>query len=334
MNIRFCILVLLLAVVPARAGAQASRHQSGPSAEYQDTLREALVEFKRGNWVEARALFERAHEINPSARTLRAIGMTAFEEKQYVTAFTTLAASLEDPRKPLSDAQRVEAQDVMRRADGFIARYTLELSPSDASLRVDAGDAVLVEGTLLLDPGAHELLVSAQGFQSTQRRISAQPGEAASLRVELRPNEDVTAQPVTTAAPLPMHEVTPTQVSHDEGPAWPVHRYVGVGVVAVGALALAGSVYFGLRAKSEDEDSGCTDNGCPTVTADRLNDAAVRSSNIATGLTIGGLVAVGTGVFLLVWSPSSSDASDESAGLHWAPSLSPMHAGLHVDGVF
>lgn len=330
------VLILVLAVISTPVGrvdAQAAGRRAAAGSEYDSTLREALVEFGRGNWVEARALFERAHELNPSARTLRAIGLTAFEEKRYVTAFTTLATALEDQRKPLNEAQRAEATDVMRRADGFIARYALDVSPQEASLRVDAGTAVLLDGKLLLDPGEHELLVSADGFESVQRRIMAQPREDRRLRIALTSNQ-VAAPTHAPDVQAPAQVVTAAPTRADDGSSWSTQRYVGLSVAAAGVLLLAGSVYFGLHAKAQYDDSGCAKGGCADAAAKRLNDDAITSGRIGTGLFIGGLVAAGTGTFLMLWTSSSDQPTHTSASAHLAPSLSPMQLGLQIGGTF
>lgn len=331
-----CVLVWLSVGRSVGHAQGQSRRGGAASSEYDQALREALTEFGRGNWVEARSLFERAHELQPSARTLRAIGLAAFEEKRYVLATTTLAASLEDQRKPLNAAQRQEVEDAMRRAEGFVARFTLEIVPANATVRVDAAPAVISAGTLLLDPGEHELVISAEGFETLERRILAQPREQRPLRLALRSNQRVpepaaAVVPTTLRPPVTGARIE-TEVSDDD-PLFSTQQYIGIGVGAVGVLSLAASLYFGLRAKSEYDDSGCASGGCADLAAKKLNERALVSGNIATGLGIGGLAAAGAGAFLILWSPSPEQPL-QSATLRLSPTLSPAQGGLQLEGVF
>lgn len=99
-----------MALPVGRAGAQtasgdaASAHAA--TAEYDDAIRRAIEEFDAGHWGEARALFRRAHEISPNARTWRGLGITAFELRRYVDAVSELEAALTNTLKPLTEKQR------------------------------------------------------------------------------------------------------------------------------------------------------------------------------------------------------------------------------------
>src|SRR5262245_44240118 len=78
-----------------RAQAQAS---GGDAAAYRSAVDDAVSEFAAGRFEEARALFKRAHQLSPNARTLRGLGMTAFELRAYVQAIRELRAALADTR--------------------------------------------------------------------------------------------------------------------------------------------------------------------------------------------------------------------------------------------
>src|SRR5262245_12806154 len=59
------------------------RAQTGPDS-YEQLITRALTEFDARNFAEARALFLQAHALRPTARTLRGIGVTEFELRNYV----------------------------------------------------------------------------------------------------------------------------------------------------------------------------------------------------------------------------------------------------------
>src|SRR5262245_2196729 len=117
----FALLLACLSLsLPHTAAAQA-RGGSSEDAEYRQVVEEALAEFNRGNWEEAAALFERAHRLNPSARTLRGMGLTAYEARRYVDATRHLSEALTETRRPLTPAQREEVTQTLDRARRFIA---------------------------------------------------------------------------------------------------------------------------------------------------------------------------------------------------------------------
>ena len=49
--------------------------QEDAEAQYKQLIQQALGEFRRQNWPEARVLFRRAHALSPNARTLRGMGV-------------------------------------------------------------------------------------------------------------------------------------------------------------------------------------------------------------------------------------------------------------------
>jgi hypothetical protein len=295
---------------------------------YDGVLRQALDEFERGNWIEARAYFERAHALQPSARTLRAIGLCAFEEKQYVLAATTLQQALEHAEKPLDARQRKEVSDTRARAESFIVRYTLELTPADARVEVDGAAPSLDGAALRLDPGRHDIVVSADGYQSAQRAIVAQPNMPGSLRVALEPKaaaQRASAQP--EAPPVEPPSAAPTQ-AHE--PQLTTLQLVGIGVGVAGVLSLGASLYFTLDAASTYDESGCADGGCRDEAALALNREALDAGNIATVTAIAGLVAVGAGAVLFF----AGGAGDEESGaqLSFMPVVAPTRVGLELGG--
>src|SRR5262245_59777470 len=92
----------------ATSGGAAATAPGGRS--YDQTIESALNEYRLGNWEEATALFTQAHALRPSARTLRGMGLSEFENRKYVSALVHCTAALADPRNPLNDEQRAELE--------------------------------------------------------------------------------------------------------------------------------------------------------------------------------------------------------------------------------
>src|SRR3954451_3776514 len=68
----------------ARAGSGNATDSN--SSEYDGFIAQALQAYDAGRFAEARSSFRRAHEIAPTARTLRTIGMCSFNLGDYVDA--------------------------------------------------------------------------------------------------------------------------------------------------------------------------------------------------------------------------------------------------------
>ena len=154
---------------------------------YQARIADALEEFDRGNWAEARHHFLEAHERRPTARTMRGLGVVAFELRRYVESVGWLERALASTAVPLTDSQRGEVQVALERARGFVGRYELVLDPEQAEVRVDGAPLELhQDGALWLDVGEHELVVSATGYKTLTRKLSVQGGKLERLELTLQ----------------------------------------------------------------------------------------------------------------------------------------------------
>ncbi|HKU41958.1 MAG TPA: tetratricopeptide repeat protein, partial [Polyangiales bacterium] len=158
-------LVWSATALPQMAAAQG--RGSGEDAEYRSVIEEALAEFNRGNWEEAAALFERAHRLNPSARTLRGMGLTAYEARRYVDATRHLSEALTETRRPLTPQQREEVTQTLDRARRFIAHLRLRIGPASARVTINGREAEPdAKGDVATDPGLLDVEISADGYET------------------------------------------------------------------------------------------------------------------------------------------------------------------------
>src|SRR6266700_2339843 len=158
------------------------------SPQYRALLEEAVSEYDARRYEEARALFRRAHDISPNARTLRGIGMASFELREYVEALRSLEASLVDKRRPLTPTQRQQVEVLLERTRAFVGRFFIKTTPKEALLRVDGAPVALEsDGSLLLSFGRHSLTAEAPGSSPENREINVIGGERQELEFQLRP---------------------------------------------------------------------------------------------------------------------------------------------------
>jgi tetratricopeptide (TPR) repeat protein len=278
----------------------------------------AVAEFGAGRWAEARALFLRAHELWPSARTYRTLGMTSFELRAYARALAELQAALDDPRRPLEPAQRQEVLQLVERTRPFVGRYRVRLSPADASLLVDGAPQVLDgEGVLVLEVGSHELLARAAGHAELRRRLDVQGREDQELTLELI--AQAPQAPAAATAPAPARD----QPETDEDGGGRLWTWIAGGT----AIVLAGTatgLWLASDAEYDEEFAKCNDDGVPTCGDDEVDgtwEDLETASYVSAGFAIGAGVAAVTLFFL--------EGADEEA-----PIAVPGPGGVQVRARF
>ena len=229
--------VAIAGTAPAALRAQPAQPASADAdAEYAPLVSGALAEFEQGRWEQARAFFERAHALRPSARTLWGLGTTAFELGRYAQAIAELEAALRDPRMPLDGSQRAQARDVIARAARHVGVLSVELEPEHAELALDGERTE--DRELALSPGTYTLSARAQGFVERELRVALEAGEQRALRLALTPIPLRVEPPPQQRAALTAQTPANARDETDDGGSvlgswW---LWTAVGVVAAAAV--------------------------------------------------------------------------------------------------
>jgi hypothetical protein len=244
-------LALLLCVLCHTSIALAEDPRRG-SPEYRELIRQALEEYGLGNFPEAKLFFSDAHALFPNARTLRGLALTEYALRDYVAAANYFEQALANQVQPLSPDLRTGATELLAQARRFIAHVTLSIEPSTAEVRIDERPLVRGEdGSLLLNPGPHELVARAPGRDTVTRRWAVEAGERTRLDITL-PSRDVAVtgpavpQPLAAGTPAPLQPMMAPPLegsSEDSSSAAP---FILIGVS--GAVAIAGGVLLGVTA--------------------------------------------------------------------------------------
>jgi tetratricopeptide (TPR) repeat protein len=172
-----------LAFVPS-VRAEPSDRRAEPE-EYRAAIERGLEEYQLENFQEARDQFQRAHALYPNARTLRGLGLTAFELRNYVEAESYLASALEAPTKPLEGKLRDETIAMLERARSYVGGVVLHLTPKNAAVSIDGIRGTQTADMLRLDIGDHVLEFHAEGFLAERRAVRVQGGQTETLEVAL-----------------------------------------------------------------------------------------------------------------------------------------------------
>jgi hypothetical protein len=245
---------VLLCALACSSSAAAQVMADATKPDYERVVHDALQEYHLTNFAEAYALFEQAHQLRPSARTWRCLGMTSFELRQYVRSEAELRAALNDVREPLTAEQHAEVVTLLDRVAHYIGTVALRIKPSSASVVIDgqvlaepaaAVAAQSVIRQLTVNLGEHDLVVREDGYQTVVRKLLVEGGKVQSLDIELTPVQSELAPPPSevarrAAAPLPPTAAPNLSASPKDSEPLLVERWwfwTAVGVVVVGSVA-------------------------------------------------------------------------------------------------
>jgi hypothetical protein len=302
-------LIVVTLGVPVAAHAQ----QAAADALF-DSARASMT---KGDFANACEQFRASDKLDPAVGT--ELNLADCEEKRGHVAsawelYRTVSDKLSESDERLAFA-RSRAQTLQAR----VPRLTLSLAadaPKDSTVRdgnVDLGSAAF--GVALpLEPGAHELVVSAPGFEARTFQLQLAEGEARALSVA--PGNRAAAAPAS-APPSLAKEPVKREESADSGSSRRTLGFVlgGVGVAGLGAGAVAGLLSIGKQHTVSAEcqpDKSCTSAGVSAAHSGRTLELV---SNIGWVVGAG---ALGVGAYLLLTSspenkPSTSLALSSNA---------------------
>ena len=171
-----CCLGPLLVVAPAWAQPEG----------YRELIHAAVEHFDAGRWQEARASFQAAHQMFPNARTHHALGVCDFELQHYARALEELQSALQDSRLPLTVQMRRDAEAMSEEARSYLGRVQLRDPRSVENIVVDGVVQVSdPHGMLVLDPGAHRLVITVEGGRKIRWEVMVYRGQLVELNLSI-----------------------------------------------------------------------------------------------------------------------------------------------------
>jgi hypothetical protein len=267
-------------------------------------------------------LFERAHGLEPTARTFRTIGMAAFNQGDYVAAIQNLEAALVDRRKPLTDAQQAHVSQLLELSNQRIGRFRVRVQPEGARLLVDGKSPALSRGgELLLVPGRHELDLEAQGRDRLTRDLEVQARDRAPLELnaaEAAPPPSQLAVETSTSLESDSISARTTATSDSDGGrrTWAV---IALAAGGAGLLTSGIAAAFAVKKKSV-LNSACPQRQCAPDYYDQVD--SYNTLRTVSGVALGtALVGAGVGAYLVL-------SGDRESDTHVAAVVSPNLIGI------
>ncbi|HET9957433.1 MAG TPA: tetratricopeptide repeat protein [Polyangiaceae bacterium] len=334
MSVLFTLCMLLGA--PSRAAAEA---RDEARLHFNRALQ--LVDGQR--FEEAAVEFEQAYELSPNPAVLYNLGQAyaaARHPTQAIAAFRGYLAAASGPEDP----RRKQALRELPRLEALVGVLVLLARPSQVEVHVD-GRRVQTTGPLQLDPGRHQIVVSAPGYRAEEREVVAMSGTRETWNLELSPIAD---QPALEAAqaprlaraqphspprarnvPLTRHPPTPEDdavLRRSKQRVWWTATAAGAGLL-LGGITAGLVVDNGARYGRWREQQASLDQRWRSAPADsELIEHQSRNDERAERIKLQDEVAVGLGVAgaacfvgaVMIWMLSDSPPA-VSAGLGGSP---------------
>ena len=329
--------VVLGAAAPARA----------QSAEAEVLFREGRKLVKAGKLQPGCDKIEASEKLESSVGTLLNLGDCREKLGRHASAWAAF--------KKAEAQAKVRGRDEKRRNEASKRALALEPKLSHLVLMVnnridglvikrddEVIDAPMWNTPLPVDPDTYTIVAEAPGFKpwrteievggKLRRQVVTIPAlERAPIAVQppkQEPLAPTTLPPVVVQPPAPA-----TTVTVENRPAspsiWTGSRKVAVGIGVVGAAAVGTGIYFGMRARDQQDQS---DELCPGTICDvpeglRLNDRAQDSARNANILyAAGGAALAASAIIWFVGGP------DKEARV--TPAVGAGHAGVSIGGKF
>jgi hypothetical protein len=281
-----------------------------PSAEDKETartlFRDGDEKFRAGDYAGALKAFEAAHELVGLPTTGLEVGRTLMMMGRLLEAREMFlkVARLEkkSDEQSAQQAARTEAEGLAEQVARRIPTIRVVVRGPAASAAITLQiDGQEVAGTAIdfprkVDPGEHDVTVSAPGFASGTRRVSVGEGKEEVLELTLEPeNGDAPPEPAPAAPD-----------DDDRGPM-PVLSWIGF---SLGAVGLAVAIPTGVVAFNEKSDleGRCDANMvCPQDVESDL-DEALTIAHVSTAFFVVAGVGLGVGVVGLIVRDELPDA--------------------------
>jgi len=291
--------------------------------------------FKKGKkllaekkYAEACTAFEQSDRLDPEIGAKLNVALCYREWGKLATAWRWFTEAEQMAIKAGDDrAKRIHA--LIAELDHDVPRLKLTL-PADAALE---GVVIRLDGTELpaaelgddrrVDPGPHRIDTIVNGATRSKTVAVERGGTEVTLDVPVRPRQR--GQVARPATPAP-ETSDPAQT----------RRWIGLGISGAGVVAISVAGIVTLRARTDyqhalDGYCGGMIDMCDDTGVARTHSARHRA-NIATGVTIAGLAAVGGGLVLYFISRSEPRERTEHA-FYVAPALGDA-TGLVLGGAF
>jgi tetratricopeptide (TPR) repeat protein len=294
----------LLAALAIQLSFSSSAFAQESVARAEALFRAGRDAMRTGDYARACEQFRESDRLDPQPGTKLNLG--GCEEKRGRLATALDLFRVVERELPAADQRAIIAKERVAAIDKRIPRVTFELAPdAPAGTVVRLGQVEMAKATLgvemPLDPGSHEVVVSAAGF--SEKRFSLDLAEGERRKVEVAPGpkeaDGITSDPGPTPEPPASSNKTLAYVLG------------GVGIAGVVVGGVAGVMT--LQKKSIADDN--CDDALKICTAEGkdANDAGRTLGTISTVGFVVGALGLGAGAYFLL---TDEGGKETALGVH------------------
>lgn len=281
--------VLMLLLVSSAALAQSSPADKDEARKQARAGQEA---FAKGDFSEAIARFEAAEAIIHAPPHLLFIARAKRELGKLAAAYAVYQRLVKEDLGsnapgPFVRAQK-EGNTELEALEPRLGRLFIDVSgTSGATIQLDGEPTA--PGTVIVDPGEHEVTASAEGYVTAVEKVMVNAG-GSPTRISLK----LVAVERETGPVEP-----PPPVEDDDFEIMPILPWAVIGLG--GAVLLIGAITGGVAtAKVSDIRDQCPESPCSPVLADDKESATTFATASTVSFIIGGIIAAGGVSWLLV----------------------------------
>lgn len=273
------LLTLALSMPPGLVASAAT-----PTAAESERYLTKGVELRRQKrHAESLDAFRKAHELDPSPRTLAQIGLAEQSLKRWVDAELHLTQALASSEYPWIAKNRQPLEQALSAVKSHVGQLAV-VGPRGARVIVGEADS----GTLPLANPVHvsegptSVRVQLDGYVPFERNLSVPGGGSLTIEATLAPLAP--AEPAVGAAPAP----AALSFDRDQPASGQTSRIVGWSLLGVSAAAIAAGVTFLVLDGKETCSKPSPDARCPRLYDTKLEGWVALGAGVAAGAA-GGL---------------------------------------------
>lgn len=334
---RFRVAPLVLALAFALTAGTSPREARADKAAAEALFQEGRRLMDAKSYAAACPKLAESHRLDPGIGVLLYLGDCYAANGQTASAWAAFREAEPAARAAGQEDRARIAREKIAALEPKLSKIVLVppsgIDPTSYEVRLDRdvfGSATL--GVAVpIDPGAHEVTVSAQGKLPWKSKIEIL-ATAPVTRVELP-----ALAAATDAAPPAGGGTTPPSEEED---AWSGQKTAALVVGGVGVGALTVGAIFGAMTFSSwsDAEAACTTTEpkrCSPEGVDAADSASTQGTVSTIGFVVGGAAIAGAAALWLTAPSSSVDRSTESArAVRVIPEIGLGSAGIAVDGAF
>jgi hypothetical protein len=340
MSVRLASIPVALGVL-AIAGSALAQASAENEARALVLFKEAVAALDKGDYAEACPKFEAAMKLYPSpstelniARCFERDGKTASAWAAYQRVLV-LNRDTTQPRR--REALEKMANDGAAALQGRVPALRIVVPAAPPGLRVAQDGQELPAASygveLPVDPGAHEIVATAPGYETSKQVVTAIEGKRSEVTIVL------TATPPPPVAPVPPllpRDVPPVVEEHRPGvPAW-AWVVGGAGVALVAGAAVFRVDWAKMDTKQQMAGCGADLMSCPAsyTTLEGDNARKDRDRALFVGLGAAGVVGLGAGLIGIVTGSVARRRAPRPAPVGASLRLGRDGAGIALEGAY